>query len=152
MKTSRLFQFTLTTSMALALLIGVSAAWGTPDGAAPKDRGDDKENSITGIWLGKFVTEKEVVSAGYLNITQHADGSLSGKWGNSPRSVLTIERGECVKNDVFQWEAASKANKNGRYRVRATLRGKTLFLDVTYTWRENGKIKGLTAASSLTKK
>ena len=107
------------------------------------------ENSLTGIWRGTYVTQDEVVSNGYLDITEHADGALSGKWGNGPRGALTIEQGERVTADTFQWEAPSPAHVRGRYRVRATLRGKTLQLDVTYTWRVDGKIKGLTAVSAL---
>ncbi len=154
MKASWLLQFTLATSTAVActLCAGVGAALATPDAAPPRDDGDSAENSLTGIWRGTFVTQHDVASDGYLDITEHADGSLSGKWGNDPRGALTIEHGECVTKDIFQWEAPSQANEKGRYRVRATLSGKTLQLDVTYTWREKGKVKGLTAVSTLTRK
>lgn len=109
--------------------------------------------SLTGIWQGTFYANQNgAVSKAYLNITEHADGSLSGRWGNSPNGALKIEYGERVTEGVFQWEASSEANEQGRYRVRANLKGKTLQLDITYTWREAGKVKGLTAASMLTKK
>ena len=154
MKSSRLFHcaFVTSTVLAVTLLTGSGGESATREAASPRDDGLSTESSLTGVWRGTFVTQNAVVSDGYLNITEHADGSLSGKWGNGPRGALSIEYGERVTENVAQWEAASAANEEGRYRIRATLNGKSLRLDVTYTWREKGKIKGLTAVSMLTRK
>lgn len=111
-----------------------------------------RTNSLTGIWKGSFVNDRDVLSNAYLNITENADGTLTGKWGNSAPGVLVIENGERVNDELVQWEAASVQHKDGRYRVRATLKKGELNLDVTYTWRENSKVKGLTAVSTLTRK
>lgn len=111
----------------------------------------DAKKELTGIWGGTFITQHDVESVGYLNITEHANGSLTGQWGNSPNSALRIENGERVTENVVQWEASSKANQQGRYRVLATVKGYTMELKVTYTWREASNVKGLTAFSVLTR-
>jgi hypothetical protein len=118
----------------------------------PRIHGQAPGKTLTGIWEGTYTNEGGDVSKGYLDITENADGTLSGKWGNDPEAALKIENGERVTKHVFQWEASSEANEKGRYRCRATLKGKTLELDITYTWREDGKVKGTTATSALTRK
>ncbi len=106
---------------------------------------------LTGIWHGTYVNDDDVPSDAYLEVTENADGSLSGRWGNGPNGALVIEHGERVTKSVFQWEAASEAHQDGRYRIRARLIDGTLHLDVTYTWRQDGKINGQTAVSTLSR-
>ena len=140
----------------LFLLFGVVFLMGLPQSGelvAGESDANQSSDTLSGVWQGDyFVNPTEVRSDGYLNITEHPDGSLTGWWGNSPRSVLKIESGERVTERIFQWEASSAANELGRYRVRAERKGETLELDVIYTWREAGQIKGLTASSLLTRK
>ncbi len=123
MQTSRLIQFVRAASLILAFVLfaGVGAALAATDTSLRMGHDHSAENSLTGIWRGTFVTQNDVASNGYLDITEHADGSLSGKWGNDARGALTIEHGECVTKDIFQWEAPSQANEKGRYRVRAAV-------------------------------
>ena len=104
---------------------------------------------LTGVWWGTFINQQGSVSRGYLNVTENADGTLSGQWGNAPKGCLTIEQGERVTEGTYQWEAPSQANEQGRYRVRAEMKENMLQLTITYTWREDGRVKGLTATSAL---
>lgn len=149
------------TSLLVATFIGAGASFASPDENLSNSRCHSAQldsaevsaadDSLTGIWRGTYVNQNDIPSKGYLDITEHADGTLSGKWGNGPRSALAIKHGERVTSDMFQWEASSSENEKGYYRIRATIKENTMQLDITYTWRENGTVKGLTAYSLLTR-
>jgi hypothetical protein len=108
-----------------------------------------QEKKIAGKYAGIYVNKDGQKSDAILTIEEKEDGTLTGKWGN-PDSELTIENGERVTADLLQWEAVHEATK-GRYRVRCTVKGNALVLDVTLTWKEDGKVKGATGTSVLVK-
>jgi hypothetical protein len=134
----------------LAWLLGASQSV-----VPPRSYGQEGERKglVTGVWTGRYTNHDNGQSGdAYLDITEHADGTLTGKWGTDENTAVKIEHGERVTADLLQWEAVTEEKHQPRYRVRATLKGKTLELACTVTWREDGKVKGNTANSILTRK
>jgi hypothetical protein len=105
------------------------------------------------VWTDRY-TNHDTGQSGdaYLDITEHTDGTRTGKWGTDENTAAKIEHGERVTADLLQWEAVTEEKHQPRYRVRVTLKGKTLELACTVTCREDGKVKGNTANSILTRK
>jgi hypothetical protein len=100
---------------------------------------------ISGTWTGAGInSDGEYSSAGELVVTERPDGQLEGEWG-APR-LLTIERGERVTPDLFQW---SSLYKDGTYQARCVRKGKSLVIDWTYTFSEAGQTKGNTGTIVL---
>jgi hypothetical protein len=62
---------------------------------------------------------------------------------------LTIEKCERVTPDTLQWESPSG---KARYRVRCTQKGKSLVLDWSYTFAEDGKVRGHSGTTVLVRK
>jgi hypothetical protein len=105
---------------------------------------------ISGEWTGTAANSE----GGYhnkevLNIKEHADGTLTGKWGPSDR-LWTIEKGERVTATLVQWEGSDKAG--GYYRVRCTQKGTFLLAEWTFTQKVEGKVKGHAGASIFVRK
>jgi len=104
-----------------------------------------QENSLTGKWVGTGVNDKGKSEA-FLDLTVNEDGTLTGMWGCPGNTELKIEKGEQVTEHVLRWESSTETH---RWCVRATVNGKSLVLETTCTWREDGKVKGGIATNVL---
>ncbi len=118
--------------------------------ASPLSLGSAREAplGVSGEWMGSAVNSEGKLAPNHLSITEHQDGRLTGKWGH-PDDLMTIEKGERVAPDTLQWESPSG---KGRYRVRCAQKGKSLVLDWSYTFLEDGAVKGHTGTTVLVRK
>jgi hypothetical protein len=138
--------------IALGLMLALAPVGEQRTHAQPAEKQPEKKNSLTGVWKGTYTNHTNGLSGGaYLDVTEHPDGTITGKWGSDAESANKIERGERVTAQVLHWEMESKEEGKPVYRVRATQKDKALVLDITVTWREDGKVKGATATSVLTR-
>jgi uncharacterized protein (TIGR03067 family) len=102
-----------------------------------------QERGISGKWAGTNVNDWGIKSEDSLEITENEDGTLTGT-----ASGMKIENGERVTAAVLQWEHVTQTH---HWRVRCNVKGKSLVLDYTCTSKENGKVKGGTGTSVLTR-
>ncbi len=128
----------IVTSFGLLLLLGISSS----GDAQAQPRG------ISGKWAGTGVNDGGGQFAEPLEITEHEDGTLTGTGNGAPGKEMKILNGERVMAGLYQWEYATKTH---RWRVRGTVKGKSLVLDYTCTWKEDGKVKGGTGTIVMTK-
>jgi hypothetical protein len=105
-----------------------------------------QERGISGKWSGTGVNHLDKSDA-FLEVAENEDGTLTGKWG-STGNELKIEKGERVTADVLRWESSTETH---RWCVNAKVNGKSLVLEVTCTWKEDGKVKGGVGTVVLTK-